>query len=617
MAVLTANKFIQTSGPVVGINQPMASVTWGETALGLLSNSVIAFPKVDGSANQALVTDGLGVIGYATINASFVGLGNVSNDAQIIKAIGTTKGDLIVYTASNTPVRRGVGSNGQVLTADSAETDGVKWSTVVTSPGGADTQFQYNNAGVFAGASAMVYTVASGKVTFNPTFTSTSDVEILNTVSGSLFLADVSDKAIGINGSARTAVFSIRDNGSSLLSVLDLKQDDGNIRALRIDNLAHGVGLGFNIRQLNSGYVLLENNGADFCEIKDNRTVTFNYSFEAGADFEVKKQTSGSAFFVDVSTGFIGLGTTTPASTFNVHSTTEPYIYITTATAAHRIIIGTELIAGNTVNLSAIGDMVVRHDTGAVIFNARSATGIYKFTTGTGSPEPTRLSINYEGKVIVNDAFSSLAVLQVNKVTSGIALYSEASTGYLGIGTAPSHALDILAGSQTRIRLRSGVASQIVFWTIESADADTANTSLLGDSVYRNDAKGILLTARNATGEIKLATGATDVIKFTVANGGNVAVNVGNFDISATGKGLGIKGGAVTDSIGDAVLVAGTVTIANTNILATDKIILSHKIIGGTPGFITPTIIGATSFTLTSTSVLDTSTITYQIIRTL
>jgi len=48
--------------------------------------------------------------------------------AAIDKTIQTTKGDLLVATGASTPVRRGVGANDTVLTADSAEADGVKWA---------------------------------------------------------------------------------------------------------------------------------------------------------------------------------------------------------------------------------------------------------------------------------------------------------------------------------------------------------------------------------------------------------------------------------------------------------------------------------------------------------
>jgi hypothetical protein len=51
------------------------------------------------------------------------------DDSNAIQnAIVTTKGDLIGATASATPARLGVGTNGQVLTADSTAATGIKWA---------------------------------------------------------------------------------------------------------------------------------------------------------------------------------------------------------------------------------------------------------------------------------------------------------------------------------------------------------------------------------------------------------------------------------------------------------------------------------------------------------
>jgi hypothetical protein len=47
----------------------------------------------------------------------------------VLKSTFTTKGDILATSGASTPTRLGVGTNGQVLTADSAETTGVKWAT--------------------------------------------------------------------------------------------------------------------------------------------------------------------------------------------------------------------------------------------------------------------------------------------------------------------------------------------------------------------------------------------------------------------------------------------------------------------------------------------------------
>jgi hypothetical protein len=50
-------------------------------------------------------------------------------DAAIAKTIVDAKGDLIAATAADTVARLAVGTNGQVLLADSAEATGLKWGT--------------------------------------------------------------------------------------------------------------------------------------------------------------------------------------------------------------------------------------------------------------------------------------------------------------------------------------------------------------------------------------------------------------------------------------------------------------------------------------------------------
>ena len=65
-------------------------------------------------------------------DATFFTAGVATADAAIPKSLVTTKGDIIVATASATPARLGAGSNNQVLTADSTTGTGLKWATPAT-----------------------------------------------------------------------------------------------------------------------------------------------------------------------------------------------------------------------------------------------------------------------------------------------------------------------------------------------------------------------------------------------------------------------------------------------------------------------------------------------------
>ncbi len=79
------------------------------------------------------------------------------------------------------------------------------------------------------------------------------------------------------------------------------------------------------------------------------------------------------------------------------------------------------------------------------------------------------------------------------------------------------------------------------------------------------------------------------------------------------GDGLAVKEGS-NGKQGLAVLVAGAVTVSCTNVTANSRILLTSNVDGGTPGWLRVSARTAgTSFTITSSSGTDTSSVAYQI----
>ena len=107
-------------------------------------------------------------------------------------------------------------------------------------------------------------------------------------------------------------------------------------------------------------------------------------------------------------------------------------------------------------------------------------------------------------------------------------------------------------------------------------------------------------------------------IQYLPLSGGTLtgALNVaGNVDVTAAGSGLRVAEGANAKQ-GTAVLVAGAVTVANTSVTANSRIFLTSQVDGGAPGFVRVSArVAGTSFTITSSSATDTSTIAYEIVE--
>lgn len=77
--------------------------------------------------DTALVKDGASAI--RTLGSSIDSTLKTQIDAQIPDSLLTTKGDLIAATGASTPARLAVGTNDQVLTADSTAASGMAWKT--------------------------------------------------------------------------------------------------------------------------------------------------------------------------------------------------------------------------------------------------------------------------------------------------------------------------------------------------------------------------------------------------------------------------------------------------------------------------------------------------------
>jgi hypothetical protein len=145
----------------------------GATAIEALGDSIDA-SLVDlkgGTSGQVLaknsntdmdfiwVTDAAGDITGVTAGTGISG-GGTSGTVTVTNSMATAidaKGDLVAGTAADTFARLAVGTNGQVLTADSAEATGLKWAT---STSGGMTQL--GSTTTLSGASTTVSFTATG-----------------------------------------------------------------------------------------------------------------------------------------------------------------------------------------------------------------------------------------------------------------------------------------------------------------------------------------------------------------------------------------------------------------------------------------------------------------------
>lgn len=154
-------------------------------------------------------------------------------------------------------------------------------------------------------------------------------------------------------------------------------------------------------------------------------------------------------------------------------------------------------------------------------------------------------------------------------------------------------------------------------------DVDFASVDLTGAAAGTD-----VLTARitgdaqpqlviNANGRVEFGGGVTPVDVALFRDGStrlhtvNTFVTEGDLVCDVAGGGLFVREGANARS-GVATLVAGAATVNTTEVTANSRIQLTSQVDGGAPGFLRVSArVAGTSFTITSSSGTDTSTVAW------
>jgi len=242
-------------------------------------------------------------------------------------------------------------------------------------------------------------------------------------------------------------------------------------------------------------------------------------------------------------------------------------------------------------------------------------------TLGTGSTSAIRLgSVITATLTTTNDSIVSISNSTLS--TGATPAISHGSTGTFSLSTSTLNSSNSPAidGTGAGILTLSGVDFLNDF-TLAGTLTITGGNTKSGTFETANTTTGLQIFSNSIIAE---GTAANIPINISPKGIGDLLVNR-NLLLPTAATQLQVQGGAATDFIGQATLVAGTVTVANTNIAATDKILVTREGVGASTalGVLDISITASTSFTITalqpgtpgSTQTGDVSIVNYFIVR--
>ncbi len=286
---------------------------------------------------------------------------------------------------------------------------------------------------------------------------------------------------------------------------------------------------------------------------------------------------------------------------------------------------------------------------GVVIGVNDSVTGQFSTAIGTNivSTAATQLNLGGGNTGITNSQPSSVALgdnITLAGGSFGIAIGNTASLAAgasvaIGASAASLGVNDVVIGSNTSTGAGGGSVSIGNGTTVTGL----GSLGICGSALASGD-RAIAICAAHASGNdsIAMGSGATATAPNSFALGAGSANGTANTCVIGDASIASISPGSVICDLGlnarpfasarlgalrlvtganktvgsGAVLVGGSVVVATTAVSAGDLVLLSRTAVGGTPGNLYISAISASvSFTVTSDSALDTSTVSWMIVK--
>ena len=585
----------------------LKTTTNGDAVLGVLSDtaivpsnlaSVFAAPPAIGATTPAAGT-------FTTLTATTLVFATALDVPEGGTGLSTiTDHGVMLGSGAGAVTPTAVGTTNQIFIGQSAA-DPI-WSDNIDVQGTLDV----TGAAVFDSTVNVVGTLTAAAITNSGLITGTAGI----TVTGAAINLGTDAGAFAVNLGTGAAAKTITVGNSTGATAISLNAGTGGVN-VGTNAIAHTVTIG----NVTGATAVAVNAGTGGIALASTGTGDIT-----AASADTLLLDSAGVLELNSSAGAINIGNDAVAQAINVGTgAAARVVTIGNVTGASQVVLNSGT-AGVAINTTGAGDVVVTSADTVLI----DAAGVLELNSSAGvigiGNDAVAQNINIgtgaAARTITMGNVSGATALALNAGTGGIAL---ASTGAGDITLASSDTVLIDSAGVLELNSSAGVISignDAVAQNINIGTGAAARTVTVGNST---GATAITLNA--GTGGVNVGTNAiaktvtignTTGASAVVLTAGSGAVSCAtNFLLSSVATQFQMNGGAVTDFIGQAVLVGGTKTVANTNIAAADRILLSRSTLGGTPGHLSFVINAGADFVITSSSGTDTSTIDYVIIR--